>query len=375
MSTQEAGRSAQARADKQRSKALRLLASADRFERGAQGEAEVAALLAALPPIYTVLHDLQVPGSKANIDHLVIGPAGVFVVDAKRYSQPLRYADGMLWRGRYPLRKQVETVAWEAQQASAALQVPVTPMLCFVGAVLPMPVVDLPPVRATTGDALVPSILQGAAGLTITDISRITLLAQRLLPPAGTPSARPAAKPNPTPKRRTSPAPVSTRPTKQRPVKRSRKRPRLAPLLLGCAFLGWLMLGGDSVNRVFSALGDGLADVVTSGLPDSPTTPSTVAGPAPGVPSVHGDFSCPAPGAGWVLTMQWPGDGASGGYQLASSADQTAWTTFATWTSAAQAAPHLANIGPGTAVNVRVQSTGVPSTSADGTFRSPGQPC
>ena len=32
-----------------------------------------------------VLHDRRIPGSRANIDHLVISPAGVFVIDAKNY--------------------------------------------------------------------------------------------------------------------------------------------------------------------------------------------------------------------------------------------------------------------------------------------------
>jgi Nuclease-related domain len=32
---------------------------------------------------WAVLHDLAVPRSRANIDHLVIGPGGVFVIDSK----------------------------------------------------------------------------------------------------------------------------------------------------------------------------------------------------------------------------------------------------------------------------------------------------
>jgi hypothetical protein len=33
-----------------------------------------------------VLHDRLIPGSNANIDHLAIGRAGVFVIDSKRYT-------------------------------------------------------------------------------------------------------------------------------------------------------------------------------------------------------------------------------------------------------------------------------------------------
>jgi hypothetical protein len=32
-----------------------------------------------------VLHDRRVPGSRANVDHIVISQAGIFVIDTKRY--------------------------------------------------------------------------------------------------------------------------------------------------------------------------------------------------------------------------------------------------------------------------------------------------
>jgi hypothetical protein len=53
---------------------------------------------------WVVLYDLAVPGCRANVDHLVIGPGGVFVVDSKQYSGRLQLdSSGRLWRGRYPL--------------------------------------------------------------------------------------------------------------------------------------------------------------------------------------------------------------------------------------------------------------------------------
>ena len=51
---------------------------------GAAGERRTARLLAQLERHgWVVLHDLAVPGSRANIDHLAIGPGGVFVIDSK----------------------------------------------------------------------------------------------------------------------------------------------------------------------------------------------------------------------------------------------------------------------------------------------------
>lgn len=48
---------------------------------GARGEEKLAEALTG----FTVLHDRRVPGTSGNIDHVVVAPAGVFVVDAKRY--------------------------------------------------------------------------------------------------------------------------------------------------------------------------------------------------------------------------------------------------------------------------------------------------
>ncbi len=52
----------------------------------AVGEEKVASRLDSLASegIF-VLHDRRIPHSRANLDHVVIGPAGVFVIDAKRY--------------------------------------------------------------------------------------------------------------------------------------------------------------------------------------------------------------------------------------------------------------------------------------------------
>ena len=56
------------------------------WRRGATGEQRTGRLLSPLEQHgWVVLHDLAVPGSPANLDHLVIGPGGVFVVDSKQY--------------------------------------------------------------------------------------------------------------------------------------------------------------------------------------------------------------------------------------------------------------------------------------------------
>jgi hypothetical protein len=54
------------------------------WEQGASGERIVGARLDKIEGI-EVLHDRRVPGTRANIDHIAIGPGGVYVIDAKLY--------------------------------------------------------------------------------------------------------------------------------------------------------------------------------------------------------------------------------------------------------------------------------------------------
>jgi Nuclease-related domain len=56
------------------------------WRQGAAGERRTARLLGPLERHgWAVLHDLAIPHSQANIDHLLIGPGGVFVIDSKQY--------------------------------------------------------------------------------------------------------------------------------------------------------------------------------------------------------------------------------------------------------------------------------------------------
>jgi hypothetical protein len=89
---------------------LRFRPSADTlaWRHGAEGERRTARLLAPLERHgYQVFHDLAVPRSPANVDHVVVGPTGVYVIDSKRYRGRLRYFGGTcgtaagLWTGRY----------------------------------------------------------------------------------------------------------------------------------------------------------------------------------------------------------------------------------------------------------------------------------
>jgi hypothetical protein len=93
------------------------------WRRGAAGERHTARLLHRLERHgWVVLHDLAVPGYRANIDHLVIGPGGVVVIDSKQYRGRLELdRHGLLWHGRYPLTPALRTTRFEADQADDIL--------------------------------------------------------------------------------------------------------------------------------------------------------------------------------------------------------------------------------------------------------------
>jgi hypothetical protein len=124
--------------------ALRFRPSPDAiaWRRGAAGERRTARLLGPLEQLgWVVLHDLAVPGSRANLDHLAIGPGGIFVVDSKQYRGRFKLdPSGRLWHGRYPVASTLQAVSFEADQAAQVLPNPgvvVVPIVVVHGAQVP----------------------------------------------------------------------------------------------------------------------------------------------------------------------------------------------------------------------------------------------
>jgi hypothetical protein len=95
------------------------------WEVGSVGEMQLGARLDEFRDRgFGVLHDRRIPGSKANIDHLVVGPAGVFVIDAKRYTGKVERRDrGWIFERDWGLyvhgRDQTKLVAGMAKQVDA----------------------------------------------------------------------------------------------------------------------------------------------------------------------------------------------------------------------------------------------------------------
>lgn len=55
------------------------------WNKGIKGEYIVADYLNQLPEDYFVFNDVKFPGSYGNLDHVVVGPTGVYVIETKNY--------------------------------------------------------------------------------------------------------------------------------------------------------------------------------------------------------------------------------------------------------------------------------------------------
>jgi Nuclease-related domain len=124
---------------------LRFKPSSDAvaWRRGAVGERRTARLLGPLERHgWAVLHDLALPGSRANIDHLLIGPGGVYVIDSKLYRGRLQLDGcGRLWHGRSPFAPTLRAVDDQADQAALVLLDPgvvLVPIVAVHGARVPL---------------------------------------------------------------------------------------------------------------------------------------------------------------------------------------------------------------------------------------------
>jgi hypothetical protein len=120
-----------------------------RWAHGAGGEEMVAAALdARCRPEVAVLHDRRTPGARANIDHIAVGPSGVWVVDTKRYKGKIQVAKPLFGPAKLKIagRDQTKLVAGLIRQVELVApavggvltDVPVRGAFCFVEGDLPL---------------------------------------------------------------------------------------------------------------------------------------------------------------------------------------------------------------------------------------------
>ena len=116
---------------------------------GAVGEERLGARLDSLvSESLAVLHDRRIPDTKANIDHIAITAAGIWVIDAKRYKgRPELKIEGGILRprvekvmvGRRDCTKLVDGVLKQVDLVRDIVgDLPITGALCFVEADWPL---------------------------------------------------------------------------------------------------------------------------------------------------------------------------------------------------------------------------------------------
>lgn len=99
---------------------LKGLRHVERFYKGARGEERVAGILKSLPSAYHVFNDFV--AGRQHVDHVVVGPAGVYAIETKFWRGEVTVEDGhVLVDGRLPSRSPLGQVRREAAQVRSAL--------------------------------------------------------------------------------------------------------------------------------------------------------------------------------------------------------------------------------------------------------------
>ncbi len=113
----------------------RGLLRVESFFKGARGEEIVAGMLARLPDDWHVFHDFE--AGRHHVDHVLVGPAGVFAVETKYWRDPVRLESGeLIVGGHVPSHPPIAQAAAAAKAVKAALERAgwsgeVEPVVCF----------------------------------------------------------------------------------------------------------------------------------------------------------------------------------------------------------------------------------------------------
>jgi Nuclease-related domain len=166
---------------------------------GAEGEARTGRFLEPLEAEgFRVLHDRKIPGSRANIDHIVIGPPGIFVVETKSYTGSLRIRGGEVYVAGRRKTGMIEEATREALAVQIALAdeidahgYHVTPIICVHRADLPWFGSEVGGVRIVSGKDLVKRLRKADVVLSPDDVDRLAGLTAARLKPATPPPSKP----------------------------------------------------------------------------------------------------------------------------------------------------------------------------------------
>ena len=145
---------------------------------------------------YLTLGARPIPNSREVIDHLVIGPTGVYAIDSEKWhkNMPIRTRNGkQLWHGPDSKKQRLEHASWEARQASELLsaaagkEVTVRPAMAIYGPKVPWDIATIRDVDVFSGPALGKYLKQrrrvkGAPQLSRDEVQDLYVKAAKVLP-------------------------------------------------------------------------------------------------------------------------------------------------------------------------------------------------
>jgi len=145
---------------------------------------------------WRVMHARAVPQdrdgvSDGQIDHLVIGPTGVYAIDSEKWDKrlPVRTLSHMkLFHGPFEKKDQLDEARWEANQASRLLskalgvEIPVQPSVAIYGPAIPWRVMTVRNVDVYAGGKAKSYLRKRPKVLTAEEIDRIADAAEQVLP-------------------------------------------------------------------------------------------------------------------------------------------------------------------------------------------------
>jgi len=159
------------------------------WDKGAEGERKTADYLEPLVDRgFVLLHDRLIPGGQANIDHIAIGPTGVFVIETKHLSGKVEVIQDRLYVSDKLRTNYIDETYREAYAAQVALRelleplkATVVPVLCIHGAKMPRFDHAVAGVRLVSGSRVERLIGEGPVILGDEMVQAVATLADRRL--------------------------------------------------------------------------------------------------------------------------------------------------------------------------------------------------
>jgi hypothetical protein len=178
-------------------RALRPPQETEAWRAGALGEQQTALALTSLTDEgWCVLHDRRLPASPANVDHIVVGPAGVWVIETKAWHGRVVVGADRLRRNGQVADAVFDQLWRQSNAITAAAAAVLGPAGIIARPVLCLPRANLVrgrdasgrlvsgPVEVYQPDALVRRLRLAPPILTPTQVDAVVALIDRALPPA-----------------------------------------------------------------------------------------------------------------------------------------------------------------------------------------------